>query len=161
MFNLPPGLFNLRILVNKQPLLTRWETTWGWASTDNANSLGFSARKFIILSDLAALRLLHRKLSRTLVFWTLSQYPARMEDASSARQSYHSLFTSSLARCLPKGFPQCLINFTFSVCRRVERRLRPSSRPARPRGHQLKALIGQQYIKVAPRSRSSGAPVTR
>lgn len=28
MFNLPPGLFNLRILVNKQPLLTRGETTW-------------------------------------------------------------------------------------------------------------------------------------
>lgn len=54
MFNLPPGLFNLRILVNKQPLLTRWETTWGWASTDNANSPGFSARKFIIFSDLAA-----------------------------------------------------------------------------------------------------------
>lgn len=60
-----------------------------------------------------------------------------------------------LVHCSPKGFPQCVINFTFSVCRRVERRLRPSSRPARPRGHQLKALIGQQYIKVAPRSGSS------
>lgn len=78
MFNLPPGLFNLRILVNKQPLLTRWETSWGWVSTDNANSLGFSARKFIILSDLAALTLLHRKLSRTVVFWTLPHVPCEV-----------------------------------------------------------------------------------
>jgi hypothetical protein len=55
----------------------------------------------------------------------------------------------------PKGLLQCVINFTFPVCRRGERRLRPSSGPGRPGGHQLKALIGQQYIKVAPGSGSS------
>lgn len=96
-----------------------------------------------------------QKLSRTHVFGSLPQDPPKLEDVSSARRSCHSLLSASLASCSPKGFPQCVINFTFSVCRRVERRLRPSSRPARPRGHQLKALIGQQYIKVAPRSGSS------
>lgn len=55
----------------------------------------------------------------------------------------------------PKGLLQYVINFTFPVCRKGEWRLCPSSGPACPRGHQLKALIGQQYIKVAPRSRSS------
>lgn len=84
-----------------------------------------------------------------------SQIPPKLENAPSARWSCHLPFSASLAPCFPKGFPQCVINFTFSVCRRVERRLHPSSRPARPRGHQLKALIGQQYIKVAPRSGSS------
>lgn len=56
------------------------------------------------------------------------------------------------------GSLQCVINFTFPVCRRGEKRLRPSSGPACPRGHQLKALIGQQYIKVAPGSGSSERP---
>lgn len=155
MFNLPPGLFNLRILVNKQPLLTRWETTWGWASTDNANSPGFSARKFIIFSGLAAPNSSAQKTQQNTLVLDPSPGPPRSEDASSARQTCLFPFSASLARCSPKGFLLCVINFTFSVCRRVERRLCPSSRPARPRGHQLKALIGQQYIKVAPRSGSS------
>lgn len=41
VFNLPPGLFNLRIPVNKQPLLTRWETTWGGLLQTKRSPLAF------------------------------------------------------------------------------------------------------------------------
>lgn len=88
--------------------------------------------------------------------WILIHDPAPGGSGLYKMEPYLSLpsRSPSLARS-PKGLLQYVINFTFPVCRRGERRLCPSSGPACPRGHQLKALIGQQYIKVAPGSGSS------
>lgn len=133
----------------------------GWASTDNARSLGLSASKFIILSDSAARALLRgprgsQEIVESVRSGPLTVTPAPSGSGVCEAELYLSLLSlpPSLARC-PKGLLQCVINFTFPVCRRGEKRLCPSSGPACPRGHQLKALIGQQYIKVAPGSGSS------
>lgn len=132
----------------------------GWASTDDARSLGLSASKFIILSDSDARALLPgprgSQETRNRGIWTLIHDLAPGGSGLYKTELYLSLPSRPPSLALsPMGLLQCVINFTFPVCRRGERRLCPSSGPACPRGHQLKALIGQQYIKVAPGSGSS------
>lgn len=132
----------------------------GWASTDNACSLGLSASKFIILSDSAARALLPGPRGSQEIVESGRSGPLSMTPRACRVRGLQDRavplpsFPASLARS-PMGLLQCVINFTFPVCRRGEKRLCPSSGPACPRGHQLKALIGQQYIKVAPGSGSS------
>lgn len=128
----------------------------GWVCTDNESSLSLSASKFIILSDSAAPNPLTQKTESNPVVWALPHDPRgwRLHPLQTELHLSLSSLPPTLARS-PKGWLQCVINFTFPVCRRGERRLCPSSGPACPRGHQLKTLIGQQYIKVAPGSESS------
>lgn len=99
-----------------------------WASADNAASLGLSASRFIILSYSVGSPPA-RPTEETGCSGPLPTIPSARGPGLRRTELYLSLpsLPSSLART-PKGLPQRVINFTFSVCRRGERRrLRPSS----------------------------------
>lgn len=133
----------------------------GWASTDNALSLGLSARKFIILSNSAAqpsrrARGRVRKLSGNRVLRALTRHPRGWRAcALQGGAVFLPSFPASLPGSRSRGTAPARYKFYLSSAQERREEAVSRLRAAGPRGHQLKALIGQQCIKVVPGSGSS------